>query len=82
MTDHPAIAAGCTPEEVASFERLTMNDQSNHTVATIESLLAKGLIDVAPDWANGEKFAVYYTPPAIHYQFCCWAAEQPGGEPL
>ena len=82
MTEHPAIAAGCTPEEIDSFERLTINDQSGHTDAVINSLFDKGLIQVAPDWDRNGKFAVYYTPPHIHHQFCSWAAEQPGGEPL
>lgn len=87
MTEHPAIAAGCTPEEIRTFECLTMNDQIGHTKAVIQSLLAKRLIAVAPDIITTEegytaKVYSLYVPIAIHHQFCSWAAEQPGGEPL
>ena len=81
MTDHPAIAAGCTSEEIAVFEALTINDVSGHDPDIISSLYALGLIDFAVDLvAEGDgvaKIATPYVPVQHHFAFCTWASEQP-----
>jgi hypothetical protein len=76
---HPA--ANCSKAQRAAFERIAINDCGPFHPATINALLRKGLIWEAPARLIGrDKLgpifrAEYAVPPAIHYQWCAWCAQ-------
>lgn len=81
MTDHPAIAAGCTPEEIEAFERLTINVSDGISDAVLRRLADLGLIDFVARTDRNERGRPVrtldpYVPVHHHFAFCSWAAEQ------
>lgn len=79
MTDHPAIAAKCTPTQIKAFECIAINDTGGHSQKTLDALHRKGLIDYierrASDAMGRFSWKEPYVPLAIHHQWCQWCSE-------
>lgn len=86
-TQHPAIAAGCTRQQVAVFEQIAMNNDGGHHPATLAVLERKGLIvgEYEPVYGPGrhpiDRIPImirrYHVPLHVNLQWCVWASEQP-----
>ncbi len=84
MTDHPC--KGLSPRAVEAFERICIGDRlPQMTGATVNKLLAKGLIEKGPEKQLGDrlgKFSIpqYQVPMPLFIQWCEWCSEQPDFE--
>jgi DNA-binding HxlR family transcriptional regulator len=86
MTDHPC--KGMTKAQIATFERIAINQPpyaSGRTLSdrTLKALLDRGLIERVSrenrDPTTGWKFEwwEYHVPLPIHMRWCEWCSQQP-----
>lgn len=83
---HPC--QGCTPGEISTFEAIAVNQYRGHgpkVPPAIKALLARGLIERAPDMVVGAgplavRVPQYAVPLPHHMQWCKWCADNHQGE--
>jgi hypothetical protein len=84
MTDHPAIAAGCTQAQIDAFERIAVGDTGGHHPRVLVVLGAKGLIDFIPressDVLGRIRWLEPFVPLHLHAQWCAWCDENVSDE--
>lgn len=79
MTDHPAIAAGCTAAQIDAFERIAVGDTGGHHPRVLAALHAKGLIHFiereSTDASGRLHWREPFVPLGLHAQWCAFCAE-------
>lgn len=86
MTDHPAIAAGCTKRQVEVFEQIAAGSRGYMHPRTLDALAEKGLIafERVKEGGMGGRAGYFklipYVPLPLHYQWCKWCDENVSDE--
>lgn len=79
MTDHPAIAAGCSKAQIEAFERIAVGDAAAHNPRTLAILQMKGLIEFERRTASDIMGAFSWNEPTVpiglHMDWCQWCSE-------
>lgn len=79
MTDHPAIAAGCTKAQVKAFELIAVGETAGHRPGVLTALGTKGLIDFVSrsgkDALGSYTWREPFVPMSVHVQWAAWCAE-------
>lgn len=69
-----------TPAQLRVFEQVACNNDKGHNPATLEKLVAAGLIEETGEEWPGDGWGVfrvmrYSVPIGVHMEWCAWCAE-------
>lgn len=84
MTDHPAIAAGCTRAQINAFERIAVGMPTLASDRMLKALATKGLIEFSQRRVSDPlgQFTYHepFVPFDVHAQWCAWCDENTDDE--